>query len=1145
MNRMDSRPVEFPPQHRAADPSISAWVAANAGSGKTHVLVNRAIRLMLAGTHPQRILCLTYTVAAATEMAGRLFEKLGGWIALDEVDLRNAIGELVGEGASAVELTLARRLFARALDTPGGLKIQTIHAFCEQLLQRFPVEAGVVPGFRVLEERRALELIAEAREAVLVAGDGAPDTLLGIIAHAGEERFDALVGELIRTRPALLDVAGADLRRRLLRHAMRTAGDAALADIERDVVASIDRRAYSHASRCLREYGKRAGELAGAVDACLLSRSPADAFRSLKEAFLTEKGEPRSPAYMIPAKLRLDHPSSALFLESEQERLLPFFDRHDAARIVEMTDSLCDIGGRIVRQYDRRKQAAGSYDYDDLIARTLRMMSSVDSGWVLYKLDGGIDHVLVDEAQDTSIDQWTIVKALSAEFFAGRGARSDAARTIFAVGDEKQSIFGFQGASPQSFREIGHQFETLGSEAQCAFEHVELNVSFRSAQAVLDMVDAVFPGGSHYARRRGVAGLVELWPLEAMEDAEDRDPWRAPDRYALRERPRRRLAARIARAIRGWIDRGEILHSEGRPIRPSDILILVRNRTTLMDEIVRSLKTAGLPVAGADRLALTTHFAVMDLMALGRALLLPQDDQMLACALKSALLARDDGAPIDDDDLFSLCSGRGPTSLWERLADAVASGAPFRKALHLMRAWREDALSRPPYEFYMTVLGTDGVYAALLARLGSEADEPVDAFLSQCLDYDQSHSPSLERFLQWLDGEQAMIKRDMDMGAGEIRVMTVHGAKGLESNIVILPDTCALPDRAKDPSILTCEAEVDGRRFEVPLWRVREGRDHPVVKALREELREDAMEEYGRLLYVAMTRARDRLYVCGFPDRAGTRDAVAECWFSRIENALKQHGRSLLDDDGQTIWRYENASDVGAALAPDEAPDMVDETVHSPAWLHRPAPVEPRVTLSRSAARLAAPSVAERISSPMSEDDPRRFRRGILIHRLLQMLPDLDAGAREPAARRFLSQPGYKLAEAERDDILQAVLRLIDDPRFAMVFGEGSLAEVPFAAEIDGVSVSGRVDRMVVTKSEVLILDYKTNRPPPATIEDADPSYLRQLAIYRRALGRIFPDCNIRAALLWTEAPRLMEIPAGMIDGDDPSEEQMVLPLTV
>ncbi|HKQ95381.1 MAG TPA: UvrD-helicase domain-containing protein, partial [Aestuariivirgaceae bacterium] len=881
------------------------------------------------------------------------------------------------------------------------------------------------------------------------------------------------------------------------------------------------------------------------IDACLAAPAGAEAFRALRSVFLTAEGEPRSEAHFIPARLRADHPGTASFLTAEQERLLAAFDAHAATRIVDLTGALCDIGGRIVSQYERRKQAAGAYDYDDLIRRTLRMFSSLSSGWVLYKLDGGVDHVLLDEAQDTSRDQWSIVRSLSEEFFAGRGVRPEVRRTIFAVGDEKQSIFGFQGASPALFRDMGRHYGERSRAAGSAFEEVELNVSFRSAQAVLDMVDAVFPGQSHFARRRNVAGRVELWPLEPVESQTERDPWRAPTGYALRDRPRRRLAARIAATIRRWIDCRELLPSEGRPVIPSDIMILVRNRTTLMDELVRALKTAGLPVAGADRLALTSHVAVMDLMALGRALLLPADDQMLACVLKGALILRDDDRPIDDDDLFALCHGRGSATLWDRLAAAVAAGGPYAKALGLLRDWREAALNRPPFEFYMAVLGTSSIYGRLLGRLGGEAEEPVDAFLTQCLDYDRRHSPSLEGFLHWLDGEQAMIKRDMDHGLGEIRVMTVHGAKGLESNIVILPDTCGLPDRGKDPGLLTCEADVSGRTIEVPLWRVKEGRDHPRIGALRDRLRDAALAEYDRLLYVAMTRARDRLYVCGHPDRSGTRELAAECWYSRIEAALKAHGRSLTDEEGRTVWRYESAADAVSPIAvPSDAEKPVAPPPALPLWALAPAPPEPEARIWQSAARLTQPG-GERITPPLGDRDPKRYRRGILIHRLLQVLPDLAPSAREAAARRFLAQPGHAIGPAEQRDILGGVLRLLSDSRFAAVFGPGSQAEVPFAAEIDGVAVTGRFDRLVVTQSEILVLDYKTNRPPPKTIADTDPTYIRQLAIYRRALAAMFPRHRVRAALLWTEAPRLMEVPSDLLNGNIPSENQMELPLTV
>ena len=444
---------------------------------------------------------------------------------------------------------------------------------------------------------------------------------------------------------------------------------------------------------------------------------------------------------------------------------------------------------------------------------------------MLYKLDGGIDHLLIDEAQDTSREQWQIVQGLTAEFFAGEGARSDVTRSLFVVGDEKQSIFGFQGADREAFAEMRNYFARRIRAAGGREPELGLTVSFRATKAILEVVDRVFPGVVHEAHRATAPGLVELWPLETKEAEVARDPWSAPVAYGFRDHPRRRLARRIAQTIAGWIADREPLPGSGRAITAGDILILVRQRTTLMDELVRALKIEGLPVSGADRLSLATNLAVMDLLALAHAMLLPEDDQMLACVLKSPLVERDDGKPLGDDDLLVLAPGRGTRTLWQQLETAVADGRPYRTALARLQKWREAAGLRPPFEFFAGVLAADRGRERFIARLGGQCGEPLDAFLSQCLEHEAVHASSLPGFLAWIEREDTVLKRDMEQGGDQIRVMTVHGAKGLEANIVMLPDTCDIPERRKDPAILSATVEHSGGQLSVPLWRVKSDKD--------------------------------------------------------------------------------------------------------------------------------------------------------------------------------------------------------------------------------------------------------------------------------------------------------------------------------
>jgi len=1149
-------------QARASDPAASAWVSASAGSGKTHVLVNRVIRLMLAGTPPERILCLTFTRAAAAEMANRLFEVLSSWIALDDDRLTDAIHKLSGHVRFGGELAVARRLFTRALETPGGLKIQTIHAFCEKLLQRFPVEAGVVPGFEVMDERSADELVAEIRAAVLTMAGTAPDSDLGqalaaVVSYVNAQDFDEVLKGVLARRGRLVQLidghGGVGEAVAMLAGRLGVDPDATFAAIARDAADGLDREMARRAATCLGETGTKTDSAQSALLHRLAGTADAsEALELLKQLTLKRDGEPKADRTLMTKAAATAHPDVADFLMAERERAFALTEADRAVHLVTATRALLTLADAIVGGYEAAKRQRGQYDYDDLIARTLSMFRDFESSaWILYKLDGGIDHILIDEAQDTSPDQWRIVQAIADEFYSGEGAREGLERTLFVVGDHKQSIYSFQGADPKRFDAMLGHFRRLARGAERRFETVDLTVSFRSTQDVLQAVDWVFeradaargltPGGAqpepHQAVRTGEAGLVEIWPVEEPDEVEPMSPWDAPLDRVDPSHPSLRLAEKIAGTIRGWLDRGEILASEGRPIAPGDILVLVRRRDRFVDALLRALKRRGVPVAGADRLTLTSHIAVMDLIALGRFALMPDDDLTLATLLKSPLVERDDGEPVTDDDLFALCHARKGT-LWRALREAVAGGAPYGHALAALEGWLARADYTPPHEFLTAVLGPGRGRARFVARLGAEVHDPLDELLRLAIDYEHAHTPSLQGFLDWLTAAETTIKRDMEHGGDEVRVMTVHGAKGLQANVVFLPDTCALPNPRRIPELVVMDGDGgDEAATGLPLWRLPKARQTRDVIAMGEAEKVRQLEEYNRLLYVAMTRARDRLYVCGHETR---RERKPECWYDLIVEALKPHAREVALADGTTVLRIERADAAPAETREAKAPPAPAEPPEG--WAFRPAAREPVPLRFLAPSRLdlvqgaeadasAAPASPEVLSPLALAGDPLRFKRGTLIHRLLQSLPDLPDGEREAAARRFLAMPAHGLPEAAQEAILREALAVLAHPDFAEAFAPGSMAEVPIAAHMpqaDGApaAIAGRIDRLAVTGDTVLLVDFKTNRPPPTVVDDVPALYLRQLAAYADALARIFPGRRLRAALIWTDGPRLMEVPS-------------------
>ncbi len=1148
---MSKKPAHTAAQVVAADPTQSVWVSANAGTGKTHVLIERILRLLLAGTPPGKILCLTYTKAAAAEVATRLSTRLGHWAAGGDKALGQDLKKLLGKPASEKETETARTLFVATLETPEGLRIRTIHSFSESLLGRFPVEARLAPHFSVLDDRRAREIRIEARDRLLAGGAAAGpagEALSHLAGMLNAEDFSQLMAELdkgreklrqITARPGGLEGLIADTRLGLglgPDDTRATVLDAAAAE------KAFDRKALVSAAGALDEGTQSDKDRADKIRGWLVNEAPARAESFLSvyaPIFITQDGSPRKS--LMTKKPREAHPAALEALEVEQDGVAAVLDRLKAVTLAEATAALLVVGMALIDEYDGIKRTRALLDYDDLIEKAGKLLESGDGvSWVHYKLDGGIDHILVDEAQDTSPAQWEVIKRLAGDFFAGEGAgegERPLQRTVFAVGDEKQSIYSFQDADPAYFGLMRDHFRATVANAGGRLQEVELELSYRSAPAVLSIVDEVFAAGAaadgltwdgkpinHHTNRHRQGGRVELWPALSPEDAPDPAPWDAPLDQMSAQSPEARLIDRIADEIAGWRESGEILESAGRPITPGDIMILVRTRGSFADEMVRALKRRNIGVTGRDRLKLMDHLAVMDLVAAGRFALLPGDDLNTATVIKGPFVEFDDGA------LFDLAHGR-KEALWRTLQKRRDETPAFAAAWETLSRLLAAADRTPPYEFYARLLGPDGGRRGLIAHLGPEAGEPIDEFLGLALDFERDHQPSLEGFLHWLESGETEVKREMESGRNEVRVLTAHGAKGLEAPIVFLPDTCTLPGERMDPHIHWAGPGDSNGGDEFVLWRPSKRDEEKISADLHEKARLEIEQEYRRLLYVAMTRARDRLYVCGWHTGKNRKDG---CWYDLVEPAMQKKGKESTIKTGETVWRYQTPQK--ATPDGDKTPSPAPDTEAPPEWALAPPRPEPEPSRPLAPSRPSDddPSVI----SPLGEDDGARFKRGLLIHRLLQSLPDLPESERKAAARAFLDRPALGLGKAEADEMLREALRVLTDPEHKGLFGPGSLAEVQVTGTIGAEgslrTLSGQVDRLLVTEDAVTVIDYKTNRPPPQTEDQVASVYLRQMASYREVLRRVYPDRPVHAVLLWTAGPRLMPLSDEILDAHAP-----------
>jgi len=1166
-------------QADAADPTASVWVNANAGTGKTHVLTWRVLRLLLANTKPERILCLTYTKAAAAEMSKRVFETLAKWVTASDDALTQDLTEKIGRNPSATEIELARTLFTSAIETPGGLKVQTIHAFSERLLQRFPLEAGVAPGFKILDDEHGRELIARAIEGTLREATSKPTSPLGHALHTAvryvaDASFDDLLRKAVTSREWFQNASRLELGQHedefaaaeswLRRHFgvdARETADAVRAEMDGVLTRQMLVALRDH----LRGGGKTDVDNASTL-ADVIEQPGIDArLELLASYFIVNRGkkDERTRDRLMSAALAADRPDLRDAADRAAARFGQLATRLRSLSIIEASLALYRLAAGVLQRYTNAKRTAGALDFDDLIAKTKSLLSADGiADWVLFKLDGGLDHILVDEAQDTSPAQWQIIRALAEEFFSGSGARDEQIRSIFAVGDEKQSIYSFQGAVPERFAEFGRAFEARAAAAKMTWRPIPLRLSFRSAQPILDAVDTVFgnhgttPGLSassepisHIANRSGHAGLVEIWDTERARESTSVDAWE-PLADGSEQAPANRLAERIAETIRGWLDRKETLASSGRPIRAGDILILVRKRNPFAVPMVAALKKRLIPVAGSDRIALTEQIAVQDLMALGDFLTLPEDDLQLATVLKGPLFG------FNDDDLLRIATGRRG-ALWKALLDHAADDTALAPAAETLKRWRAKADFIPPFEFFSALLDRDGGRTKMLERLGPEAADAIDEFLDLALSYDDGAPPSLTGFLAHLRAIARDVTRDMEHGRDEVRVMTVHGAKGLEAPIVFLPDTCSTSNGDAGPRLLEL-ADADGpiEIAERPIvWQIKQTAHVPAIANAREAKLQREREELNRLLYVAMTRARDRLYIAGFERRTNGagRGRDEGCWYDLIHDALAANATAVTIAPDVTVKRI----DSNQSATPEAGRKTADAAVPPqtpPPFARVRVTAEPRLSVPLQPSRLEPyapdaegeplvrrerdPASAHDAPSPLAVGGEHRFLRGTLTHALLQHLPDIEKDSRESVARAFVARRGAALSKRIQTSIVTETLAVLNDPGFAAIFGPGSRAEVPVSAILPrpngrgpSLELSGQIDRLAVTDSEVLIVDYKTNRPPPSDVARVADAYMYQLAAYALALKEIYPGHAIRAALLWTDGPRLMPVPQQHLAG--------------
>lgn len=1170
-------------QRQASDPSASVWVTASAGTGKTQVLTDRTLRLMLEGAKPDQILALTFTRAAASVMTNRIRDVLDGWATCDDKTLEEKLIRLTGLKPDEKTMARARQLFSEFLDAHGDMRIQTVHSFAQSLLRRFPIESGIPPYFDVMDDQTVAEELRVAQAEVLrQIGLDTNSPLAKAVSlvtpEVSEDDFISLISELTGRRgqlkaifkengglegtiDAVFKYLGAPKGVTPQEMNSQLASDKGLNNLPPDIGGL-----------------KRAAEiLAGGSDAEMQKARVLKAwldhpekrvewFGEYKKVFLTAEGETRK---------RLTTKATAEaeeIMQAEAFRLTEGIETIRTLNVAQETESLLRMSEAILDNYEKKKRSLNLLDYDDLVYHAGQMMKQDDraTSWVLEKLPGDLKHVLIDEGQDTNPDQWELVSSIVREFFSKKGpSKKDRGNTLFVVGDEKQSIFSFQRADPDEFAARKKEFANLVRKTGGKWREVEMKIAFRSSPAVTQAVDAVFANPAaadglfhadgteqkvtHDPFRRGQAGVVEVYPIDKTEERPELKPWSLPLKMQDVSDPSVDLADKIADKIKGWLDSGEKLEARDRPINPADIIILVRRRTAFVDHMVRALKKRNIPVAGADRISLREQIVVMDLMALGETVLFPKDEYKLACVLKSPLIG------MTDQQLENLAIDR-TVDLWETLKLKAADPAAdkvYSAAYEYLKGLQNQVGAERPYELYSSILlnpcpatGKSGL-TSLYGRLGYEAEDSLVEFMNALEQFEKIHVPDLRGFLSWMEAGEAEVKREININPEQplVHIMTVHGAKGLEAPIIILPDTIGTPadnPRARPKFLWPTENR------KVPLWTPHADLENRVFARERELAELERDREFRRLLYVAMTRAADRLYIYGekMPDKH-----FEESWYNLIRSGLEEHAKDKIET--VPVLQADEASLSGETppvdpAAPDEpvptilrlavpqtarpVPDNVkpidnERVVGIPVWARRAPPA------GQGAVERFRPSQANKTNDNISASSPLNDKAGddyyrnlgTAVHALLEFLPILPAEEREGAAREYLAKPALALRESDQKHTLSQVTAVLNDPEFGELFGPGSRSEVSISGfvEKDGKKqmLNALIDRLVVTDRTVMIVDYKNNLHVPKDASEVSKDYLLQLAAYKMAVQQIYPGKEVKCALLYTREAKLISLP--------------------
>jgi ATP-dependent helicase/nuclease subunit A len=1072
-------------QIQAANPNHSVWVGASAGTGKTKILTDRVLRLLLEGNEPSKILCLTFTNAAASEMLERVNREISRWTEVTKEELQEILFKLFGEKPADEIVDLAQGLFHQLFANHENVKIQTIHSFCQSLLKRFSLEAGLNVGFKLADDNQQNLLLNQAQEQSLL-NKNILDSIDKIAAELHfiqlPEIFKNIAGQRDKIALILDHHEGA---KNLLHKLAEQIGGKLPYRLEEDLF-----REYQLVDRALLEKLFSVSQESDGMndarkvpyieEALSLDKLTMESLTRYRKIFLDSKGQ--VPIRLFKKQYDQELEEFSLLISQEQEKLQTLSNDIAINKTLELTEALLIIAEEFLTNYALLKEQEGVFDYADLIIKTIELLeNSAAQEWILYKLEGGIDHILIDEAQDTSIWHWQIIYKLLEEFFAGEGA-SEENKTIFVVGDDKQSIFSFQGAEHSLFAQVRKLLADKTQQVEKTWCDINLDISYRSVPPILDLVNELCKlpqvqnsfadfATQHNAHRIEAKGLVEIWPLvEQQKENIERVPWQFPEKRISKHNANSELAENIADKIADWLENKRVIAAQERPVRAGDIMILLRKRGDLRNFIIKALHKRHIPVAAEDKINLLENIAVQDLLALAKFITLPHDDLNLACLLKSPLIA------LSETELFEICYERGDKSIWENIADTKLH-TQLNELILLSK-------SKTVYEYFSYILDVKAGRQKFIARLGDDVNKILNLFLEEIMIFIENEIPTFDNFACYFTKRKSEIKADMESGVDAVRIMTIHASKGLQAPIVILPDTTS---KTKTYSNNILFSDDDDKML---MWVARKEYREEYAESLhnKHKLKENA--ESMRLLYVALTRAEDELYIGGVQGSKNDKN-----WYKIITEAVRDI--AVQQDDNLIITNYHDE-----VLAKEIANDAEEEEITLPAYLHE------KLNLSDEQEYATA-------SSSKNTENNYTTKKGELVHYVLEHIKT------SADIEQILSQKGEFLKKGEKEIIAQQLSAVMDE--FVGLFAYDAKCEVQISGEVSGRLVVGQIDRLVFMQDKILILDYKSDSTVPKNISEISQEYLQQLALYKKLIEQIYPNKEIKTALLYTVAAKYFE----------------------